>query len=262
MNHGSVVTHIGPYDPYAFPPQPPVHSSTPLPAHSTIATPLPAYSSYPPVHHPAPGVQYVPSCYPPAEYLHNSSYSLPPPPPPMYRYVTGPPMVNYPMPSACSTSGHVQWIQHPANQAPGVLRSTHYHTGGIPHAGSPLSQSSSSEDSGRSTNLAKSAVLNSVKSKAIAKSGTRSSSKTEDEETKSGANRAYKKRIRSAKREELTLVSAEKIAPDCPFEKRRWRNNENHTFYDCSCGARRPTHDGKRITSHIKHVHVAVSNNQ
>eukprot|EP00475_Leptophrys_vorax_P011485 TRINITY_DN18041_c0_g1_i1.p1 TRINITY_DN18041_c0_g1~~TRINITY_DN18041_c0_g1_i1.p1 ORF type:complete len:283 (+),score=44.52 TRINITY_DN18041_c0_g1_i1:140-988(+) len=64
-----------------------------------------------------------------------------------------------------------------------------------------------------------------------------------------------KKRMRSADRRELKLVSIQRIFPDIQVDLRTWRNNLHHIFYDCSCGVRRPTHDKKSIVTHIQRTH-------
>jgi hypothetical protein len=67
------------------------------------------------------------------------------------------------------------------------------------------------------------------------------------------------KRIRSADRNRLIILSSEKVFPGISAELRIWRDDIYHVFYDCSCGSRRPSHDKKSIIAHIERTHSGQS---
>jgi hypothetical protein len=72
-----------------------------------------------------------------------------------------------------------------------------------------------------------------------------------------------KKRSRRASLSDLTLeaVEAKPIPPPAVHHTnpasgvhfvRRWKDSKNCSFYDCTCGHRRPSHDRKSILRHIQ----------
>jgi hypothetical protein len=67
------------------------------------------------------------------------------------------------------------------------------------------------------------------------------------------------RRVRSASRCDLTLETTEHVllasTKKLGASVRIWRNSQRNTFYDCSLGCRRPTHDRKSIEKHIIKTH-------
>jgi hypothetical protein len=70
-------------------------------------------------------------------------------------------------------------------------------------------------------------------------------------------------RDRSATLKDLSLDIIEGLKPEevigIDLSKtayvRRWKDRRGCSFYDCSCGTRRPTHDRLSIVRHIQRIH-------
>ncbi len=72
------------------------------------------------------------------------------------------------------------------------------------------------------------------------------------------AGKSRAKRRRSADRNELKFQ--EFLEFDdwvCEERIRVWKNDRNIRFYDCSCESRKPTHDLKKIKTHVERIHQA-----
>jgi hypothetical protein len=67
------------------------------------------------------------------------------------------------------------------------------------------------------------------------------------------------KRIRTADLDLLKLESTEAVDNTDDYHIRKWTLDANSTLYDCSCGARRTTHDKRSIKNHIRKMHIANS---
>jgi hypothetical protein len=64
------------------------------------------------------------------------------------------------------------------------------------------------------------------------------------------------KRRRSADRTELKFHKFMEFHEFESDEKIRiWKNDRNIMFYDCSCNSRKPTHDLKKIKTHLEKIH-------